>query len=92
MSKFNLSDIKKSSKQNIFRKEKDAEKNPKQSIEDNKNKSGRPLKKRADKLTKKVTVNFTEAEFNVLQKKAEEYFNISLSKLIRNLLKQSGDI
>ena len=77
MGKFDLSDIKKNSKQNIFRKEKETNKIPKLSNKRDKSKSGRPLKKPEERLSKKITVNFTEAEFKTLQKESEKYFNIS---------------
>ena len=50
----------------------------------------RGRKKLNDKvlLSKKITVNFTEAEFESLQKFSEEHFGVPVPKLIRRLLQQ----
>ena len=93
MGKFDLSDIKKEPKKNILRQPKPKpvkeetkkEKKPKASI-------GRPKKTQDDRLSKKITVNLTKAEFEKLASMAEKNFNVPLPKLVRSLLQKDGHI
>lgn len=56
-------------------------------------KSGRPLKNKDEKLSEKVTVNFTKVEYQSLERiSKEEYFNIPLATLIRGFLQKEGFI
>jgi hypothetical protein len=57
-----------------------------------KGKIGRPVKNKVDKLSKKVTVNLTEAEFEKLKKLSEKNFDVPIPKLIRSFLKQGNHI
>lgn len=89
MAKFDLSDIKKDPKKNLLQQPKPKKESSKKAT---KPKIGRPAKSDAEKLSRKITLNLTEAEFNKLKQLAEKSFNIPLPKLIRSLLKQDGYI
>ena len=91
MGKFDLSDIKKQPIQNLLQPETEAKKEE-GGGKQKKKKAGRPPKRAAERLSQKVTVNFTEAEFAKLSEKSNQNFGITLPKLIRNLLKQEGHI
>jgi len=90
--KFDISELKKPKKQGILKTpavEKPV-KNP--ALKKERRTVGRPSKNIAEKLTKKITVNFTESEFNTLSKLSVERYDISLSKIIRVLLKENKHI
>ena len=81
-SKFDISEFKKKPKKTgVLKKKKAApvsKKTPKN--------QGRPKKKQSEVLSKNATVNFTEAEHNKLLKLSAKRYNITISKLIRDLL------
>ena len=54
-----------------------------------KNKGGRPPKAAAERLTKKVTCNFTSAEFDILDGLSKES-GLPVAALIRTKLKNAG--
>lgn len=76
--KYNIGDLKKDPKRELFRENETK----------SKAKLGRPQKKESERLSKKVTVNLTEAEFQALKDLSEKNFGIPLPKLIRGILKQ----
>ena len=95
MAKFDLSDIKKQPKKNLLEETKPnltSEHLKKETKPKKKGKIGRPVKNGVDKLSKKVTVNLTEAEFEKLKKLSEKNFDVPIPKLIRSFLKQGNHI
>jgi len=52
-----------------------------------KNKTGRPTKETSEKLSCKITFNFTEDERETLRKKAKEQ-GVPVTTLVRSLLKK----
>lgn len=57
-----------------------------------KNKAGRKPLPEAERLTEKVTVNFTAAEIENLKTLSAENFNVPLPQLIRGILKKNETI
>ena len=95
MAKFDLSEIKKQPKKNLLEETKPnstSEPLKKKAKAKRKGKVGRPVKNEVDKLSKKVTVNLTKAEFNKLKELSEKNFDIPIPKLIRSFLKQGNHI
>jgi hypothetical protein len=93
MGKFDLSDIKKEPKKNILRQPKPkAVKEETKKAKKPKAPIGRPKKAQDDRLSKKITVNLTKAEFEKLASIAEKNFNVPLPTLVRSLLQKDGHI
>ena len=90
--KFDISELKKPKKQGILKTPAVEEPVKKSVLKKERRKVGRPTKNTAQKLTKKITVNLTELEFSALSKLSVERYDISLSKLIRMLLKENKHI
>jgi hypothetical protein len=90
--RFDISELKKPKKQGILKTPIIKEPVKKPVLKKEKRAVGRPSKNTAEKLTKKITVNFTESEFNTLLKLSVERYDISLSKIIRLLLKENKHI
>ena len=86
--KVDLSQIKKGKKISVFERE------PNRVVTGTtKKNTGRPVKKETEKLTKSITVNLTEAEYEKLVEKQESFeVRVSLPSLVRGLLKKHGDI
>ena len=81
--KYNIADLKKKQKQNLFKDGPEERAGEKGAV-----KRGRPEKEKSERLTKKVTVNLTETEFEQLKELSGKNFNIPLPQLIRGLLKE----
>ena len=96
MGKFNISDIKRQPKKNLLDPEKNNSKKtkPRRSTRQAKHKKriGRPPIAKDKRLTKKITVNLTEAELKKLGVLADENMGVPLPKLVRQLLKKDGYI
>jgi len=95
MAKFDISEIKKQPKKNLLEETKPSSTNEplkKKAKVKKGGKVGRPVKNEVDKLSKKVTVNLTEAEFNKLRNLSEKNFDVPIPKLIRSFLKQGNHI
>ena len=91
--KYSLKDLKKEPKKNLLNgSENQANKKQKtkQSVSIKKEplKRGRKPKTAEDRLTQKVTVNFTVAEMEALKELSAQNFNIPLPTLIRGILKE----
>lgn len=94
--KYNLKDLKKKPIKNLLNGTDTNQSNEKSNLAQaepqeertGKKKLGRRPKKEEDRLTKKVTVNFTISELNSLQKLSAENFGVPIPKLIRELLKK----
>ncbi len=84
MKKFDISELKKPKKQGLL-KEDDKKRGSLKKI-------GRPTKTDEERLTKKATVNFTKNEYEKLLEESAKRYNISLSMLIRLLLKENNCI
>ena len=85
--KFDISALKKTKKTGVLKEKKVA---PVRRTA--KKKTGRPVKKSTELLSKKITVNLTEVEFNKLLKLSGKRYNISLANLVRGLLKENKHI
>lgn len=94
MGKINLSALKKEPKKNIFKSaenQTDIEKGETKKGDVDKKRGkllGRPKKSASEKLSKKITVNFTEAEYSKLKKISTVRFNMAMPKLVRMLLQE----
>ena len=85
--KFDISELKKPKKTGVLKEKKVAPVHRKA-----KKKTGRPVKKSTELLSKKITVNLTEVEFNKLLELSGKRYNISLANLVRGLLKENKHI
>jgi len=96
MGKFDISDIKRQPKINLLDPEKNNSKKtkPRKSTRPAKHKKriGRPPIVKDKRLTKKITVNLTETEFNKLGILADKNMGVPLPKLVRQLLKKDSYI
>lgn len=92
MTKHDLSDFKKSPKKNLLNGIKEPntfEVEVNQQVAEKSKRKGRRPKEAEERLTEKVTVNFTLAEIESLNSLAIQNFNIPLPKLIRGILKEN---
>ena len=92
--KFNLKDLKMRPKKNLLGdtdlpQKAEGKASGKSSA---KSKGGRKPIPKEERLTKKITVNFTKTEFNRLEELSQQNLNIPLPRLVRGLLKQNGII
>ena len=90
--KFDISELKKPVKQGLLKTPAVEKPVKKTALKKEPRTVGRPSKNTSEKLCKKITANFTESEFSSLSKLSSERYNISLSKLIRLLLKENKHI
>jgi len=56
------------------------------------NEGGRPVKKGSEKLSQKVTINFTISEKIVLVNRSKSLGGIPITSMIRNLMFENGYI
>ncbi|MBA3013082.1 MAG: hypothetical protein KJ658_00485 [Proteobacteria bacterium] len=56
------------------------------------NEGGRPVKKGSEKLSQKVTINFTISEKVVLVNRSKSMGGVPITTMIRNLLFENGYI
>lgn len=56
------------------------------------NEGGRPVKQRSEKLSQKVTINFTVAEKEKLLRRSKSLGGIPITTIIRKLLIENGYI
>jgi ribosomal protein L44E len=56
------------------------------------NEGGRPVKKGSEKLSQKVTINFTISEKEKLLKRSKSMGGVPITTMIRNLLFENGYI
>ena len=56
------------------------------------NEGGRPVKKSSEKLSQKVTINFTISEKIVLVNRSKSLGGIPITSMIRNLMFENGYI
>lgn len=94
MPKYNLEDLKKGPPKNLLKNELENSQKEKATKETNiqkvgRKKPGRKKKAKEELLSKKVTVNFTEAEEKKLKELSQKYMGVPLPKLIRSLLKEN---
>jgi len=85
--RFDLSDIKKPSKQGLFEDKTEKIKSPKKTNK----KVGRPRKPEQEKLSESIMVNLTKEEKENLNKlSSENYYNMPIGKVIRIELQNAG--
>ena len=94
--KYNFDSIGKKPVQNIFDDDKKSKgrKSPKKTTaKEVKKVMGRPTKNPEEKLSKKVTINLTVGEFEILKNLSKEkFFDTPIPTLIRKLLKNAKHI
>jgi len=90
--KFDISEFKKKPKKTGVLKKKTSVLKKKKAAPVSKKKpkkQGRPKKKQSEVLSKNATANFTKKEYNKLLNLSAKRYNITISKLIRDLLIES---
>lgn len=85
--KYNLKDLKKKPKRNLLNGSKN-QSNQEQETKQAPMKRGRKPKEAEERLTEKVTVNFTVDEIKALKELSAQNFNVPLPTLIRGFLKE----
>lgn len=96
MGKVNLSELKKEPKKDVLKATEEKASVAKNIVEKaaiSKQKKarkqlGRPQKEESERLSEKVTVNFTKAEYGKLEEISKERFDMVLPQLVRLLLKE----
>lgn len=90
--KFDNTTIKKGSVQNLLEEQSlNGQKDTKRKKSDEKQ-TGRPKKLKDELLSKKLTLNFTKAEYEKLEALSEKNMGAPLTKLIRRVLQENNII
>ncbi len=94
MAKINMNDLKKEKSKKLLDNGpgEPEPKKTKKKVKTGRPKLGRKPLPEDERLTFKITVNFTGAESKKLEETAKNHFNIELPKLVRALLKKHGEI